>query len=75
MQTERPPINLDQPGRLFIADLLVILRIARPTLYKGLAAGRYPAADGKDNKRPYWLTGSIKAYLAAPATGPASKGE
>lgn len=60
----RPPINLDQPARLYVADLLLILRIARPTLYKGLASGRYPAADGHDQKRPYWNTQTVRTYLA-----------
>lgn len=59
----RPPINLDQPARLYVADLLLILRIARPTLYKGLASGRYPAADGHDQKRPFWLTHTVKSFL------------
>lgn len=60
----RPLIDLDQPARLYVGDLLLILRISRPTLYKGLASGRYPAADGHDQKRPYWRTQTIKAFLS-----------
>ncbi|WP_206998961.1 hypothetical protein [Trinickia mobilis] len=60
---KRPPINLDQPGRLYVGDLLMILRIARPTLYKGLASGRYPKPDGHDLKRPFWRTQTISEFL------------
>jgi hypothetical protein len=65
MAHSRPPINLDQPARLYVADLLLILRIARPTLYKGLDKGRYPKPDGRDGTRPYWFTSTIRAMVNA----------
>jgi predicted DNA-binding transcriptional regulator AlpA len=60
-----PLINLDQMGRLRVSHLTALLAVSRSTLYAGIASGRYPEPDGKDGKKPYWLTTTIKAFLEA----------
>jgi len=59
------PAGLDQ--RLHIKDLLTFYGVSRTTLYEGVKSGRYPAPDGKDQTRPYWLASTIKA--AQPSKG------
>jgi hypothetical protein len=65
---ERPPVNLDQAGRLYVADLLSVLRISRAALYAGFkprpdGTTRYPLPDGHDAHRPYWNTQTVKSFL------------
>ena len=61
----RPPvINLDQEGRLRVGNLLAILNVSHSTLSAGVKSGRYPAPDGRDGSFPYWMTSTIRAFLA-----------
>lgn len=55
--------DINKPGRLRTGHLLFLLSISHSTLYAGIANGRYPAADGKDGRRPYWFTGTIRPLL------------
>ncbi len=70
----RPPVDLSYDGRLYAADLLIVLRISKSTLWNGLkldAEGhsRYPQPNGRDGlHKPFWLTSSIRAYLAGGGT-------
>lgn len=54
------PITIDikQPGWLRIGHLMTIFGVSHSALYKGLGT-KYPQADGKDGKRPYWNTKTI----------------
>ena len=60
-----PAISLDQPGRLRVANLLALFGISHSTLYAGLKTSRYPKADGKDGRFPFWKTATIKGFLDA----------
>lgn len=51
------------PERLRVADVLALLKVSRSTLYAGLAAGRYPLADGKDGNMPFWKASTIRQFL------------
>ncbi|WP_144139159.1 helix-turn-helix transcriptional regulator [Paraburkholderia sp. BCC1884] len=58
----RPPIDLNKPDdRLYTRDVWEQLKISKTTFYEGRKAGRYPAPDGYDQKRAFWLTQTIKA--------------
>ncbi|MCA8493577.1 hypothetical protein [Burkholderia arboris] len=61
----KPPlIDLNQPGRLKIANLLALYNIASAnTLYQRLHAGKIPPPDGRDGRSPYWLTSTIRVHL------------
>ena len=66
----RPPlVDLEQPGWLYVGNLLWIFQISASNLYDGLRrnAGetrtRYPQPDGKSNGRPVWRTSTIKDFL------------
>lgn len=62
----RPPlINLDQEGRLRVANMLAILNISHSTFYAGVKSGRYPPSDGKDGSFPYWKTSTARSFLAS----------
>jgi hypothetical protein len=56
-------IDLNQPGRLRVGHLMSLLAISHASLYARLREGIIPQADGRDGKRPYWKTATIKAYL------------
>ena len=55
--------DINKPGRLRTGHLLSLLSVSHSTLYAGIASGRYPAADGKDGRRPYWLTQTVRPLL------------
>lgn len=59
-----PPKSLDQPGWLRVDDVIAFFAVSRTTLYNGIHIGRYPPPDGKDGRRPYWKTETIKRWLA-----------
>lgn len=62
----RPPlIGLDQPGRLYVGNLMAIYGVSHSALYERLADGRLPRPDGRDGRRPYWLTTSVRNHIAA----------
>lgn len=66
----RPPhVDLDQPGWLYVGNLLWILQISASNLYAGLRpkkgepTTRYPLPDGISQGRKVWHTRTIKAFL------------
>lgn len=56
-------VNLDQPGRLRIGHLMNLFAIGHTTLYSRVRAGVLPKPDGRDGKRPYWNTSTVRSYL------------
>lgn len=61
------PVTLDlsQPGRLRVGHLMSLLSISHATCYARLREGTIPPPDGKDGRRPYWKTSTIRSYLDA----------
>lgn len=64
-RAKAPLVNLSEPGRLRVAHVMALLGISHSTLYAGIQNGRYPHADGRDGKLPYWNTSTIKSFLEA----------
>ena len=50
-------------ARLRVSNLQYLFRVSHSTLYKGIGTGRYPKADGKDGRMPYWLCKTIREFL------------
>nr|WP_141662007.1 hypothetical protein [Burkholderia ambifaria] len=64
VKPKAPLIDLNQPGRLKIANLMALYNIASAnTFYERLHSGKIPPPDGRDGKSPYWLTRTIRAHL------------
>lgn len=64
VKPKAPLIDLNQPGRLRIANLLALYNIASAnTLYQRLHSGKIPPPDGRDGRSPYWLTSTIRVHL------------
>lgn len=63
VRPQAPDISLSQPGRLRVANMMSLFGISRTTLYAGMNSGRYPAADGKDGRLPYWNTETVRRWL------------
>ena len=59
-----PTISLDLPGRLRIAHLMSLFAVSHSTLYAGMKAGHYPQPDGRDGKRPFWNTETVRSRLS-----------
>lgn len=55
--------NLNQPGRVYVREVIEFLRISRSTFYKGLDTNRYPAPDGHDETRPFWYHSTIRPLV------------
>lgn len=55
--------DLNSLARLRVGNLLYLLNISHSSLYRRIEAGLIPKPDGKDGKRPYWLTSTIKPIL------------
>lgn len=58
-------INLDSDERLRVSEVLQVLKIGKSTFFDGIKSGRYPAADGRDGRMPFWLTSTIRPYARA----------
>jgi hypothetical protein len=56
-------LDLNQPGRLRVGHLMNLLSISHATLYARMLTGVLPKPDGKDGKRPYWKTSTIRPLL------------
>ncbi|GAB3626939.1 hypothetical protein PTE30175_03540 [Pandoraea terrae] len=64
VKPKAPLIDLNQPGRLRVANLMALYNLASAnTLYTRLHLGKIPPPDGRDGKSPYWLTSTIRAHL------------
>ena len=64
-----PLMKLDQPGRLYVGNLMFMFQCSHQTVYARIATGVYPEPDGRDGRRPYWLTSTIRS-LFEPALRP-----
>lgn len=63
VKAKPPAIDLCQPGRLRVSNLLALYGIASAnTLYTWLRLHKIPPPDGHDG-RPYWLTSTIRKHL------------
>ncbi len=60
---KQPVIDLDQQGRLRVANLLAILNVSHSTFYAGVKSGRYPPADNYDGKIPWWSTTTVRPLV------------
>lgn len=58
-----PSLSLAEPGRLRVAHVISLLSISHSAFYAGLKSGKYPLADGRDGRSPYWNTSTIKRFL------------
>ena len=60
----KPPIiDLNQPGRLSLGNMLALFNVSAATFYAGMKSGRYPAPDGHDGRLPFWKTATALAAL------------
>ena len=57
------PYELGDLKRLRVGHLMSLLSISHATLYARLLTGAIPKPDGKDGKRPYWKTSTVRALL------------
>jgi predicted DNA-binding transcriptional regulator AlpA len=46
-----------------LAEVLSLMGWSSSTLYKRMTDGKFPAADGRDGRNPYWFTKTIRLYL------------
>ncbi len=59
-------ISLDQPGRVRVGHMLMLLSTSHATFYRKMAQGIYPKPDGHDGHdgRPYWRTETVRDLLS-----------
>lgn len=58
-----PLVSLDQPGRLWIPNLIHLFGVSHQTIYNRIKSGEYPSEDGMDGKRRFWKTSTIRQFL------------
>lgn len=58
-----PTMNLDQPGRLWLSNLMHLFGVSHQTIYNRIKSGEYPSEDGMDGKRRFWKTSTIRKFL------------
>jgi len=56
-------LDLSQPGRLRIGHLMTLFGLSHASVHKRLRDGGLPRADGKDGRRSYWKTSTVRALL------------
>lgn len=60
----KPPlIDLNQPGRLSLGNMLALFNVSAATFYAGMKSGRYPQPDGYDGRKPFWKTATALVAL------------
>jgi hypothetical protein len=59
--------DLHKPGRLRVGHLMHLFSVSHSTFYKYQAAGLIPKPDGKEFKRPFWLTSTLLPYFSGTA--------
>jgi predicted DNA-binding transcriptional regulator AlpA len=55
-----PLVKLTDFGHLHICHLMHLLDCSRQTVYGRMRDGTLPQPDGRDGRRPYWLTQTIR---------------
>lgn len=61
----KPPIiDLNQPGRLSVGNMLALFNVSAATFYDGMKSGRYPQPDGYDGRKPFWKTATALVALS-----------
>ena len=63
------PPSLDGLARLRLGHVLTLLSVSRSTAYCRLRQGAIPAPDGRDGRRPYWRTETIRRFLGDNGAG------
>lgn len=56
----KPPMDLSEPGRLWIENLRYYFNCSRQHIYDMQARGALPHPDGTDGRRPFWYTATIR---------------
>lgn len=56
-------VDLSKPGRIRIGHMMTLFSVSHSTLYKKIQIGAIPKPDGKDGKRPFWLTETVLDVL------------
>lgn len=62
-RAKAPQIDLTQPGRLSVGNMLALFNVSAATFYAGMKSGRYPQPDGYDGRKPFWKTATALAAL------------
>ena len=57
------PNDLSDLRRLRVGHVMSLLSISHATLYARLQTGTIPKPDGRDGRRPYWRTATIRTLL------------
>ena len=55
--------DINQPGRLRVGHLQTLLSLSHSGVYARIEKGEVPKPDGKDGKRPYWFTETIRPLV------------
>lgn len=67
---DKPDLRL--PGRLKACEVIAVLRISKTAFFEGIKTGRYPAADTREGRIPYWYAQTIRPFVGLPADFPAA---
>jgi predicted DNA-binding transcriptional regulator AlpA len=63
------PASLDGLARLRLGHVMALLQISQSTAYCRLRAGKIPPPDGRDGRRPYWRTETLRQFLSDTGAG------
>lgn len=64
VKPQPPLIDLNQPGRLHVANLLALYGLKSTSrLYEKIGLNQIPQPDGRDGRRPFWKTSTIRQHL------------
>lgn len=55
--------NINQPGRLRVGHLQTLLSTSHSGIYAKIKKGLIPPPDGRNGKRPYWFTETIRPLV------------
>lgn len=58
-------IDLDTPQRLLMGHVLAYMKTSPSTLARWIEDKTFPAPDGRQGRRPFWFTSTIRPHVVA----------
>lgn len=56
-------LDLNTPQRLLVGHVLALMKTSHSTLIRWIESGDFPKPDGKQGRRPFWLSSTVRPLV------------
>lgn len=56
-------LDLNTPQRLLVGHVLALMKTSHSTLNRWIESGDFPKPDGKQGRRPFWLSSTVRPLV------------